>query len=95
MVSETHLWQPGVLREPASFYDFLRYGGIGPTAYWQKPPYSYIALITMAISSRADRKMTLNQVNYFTVIKNKYCSLGFYLSNEASSYKKGREMCVW
>ena len=29
---------------------------------WQKPPYSYIALITMAISSTADRKMTLNQV---------------------------------
>ncbi len=31
-------------------------------SYWQKPPYSYIALITMAISSRPDRKMTLSQV---------------------------------
>ena len=34
----------------------------GPSAFWQKPPYSYIALITMAISSKPDKKMTLNQV---------------------------------
>lgn len=32
---------------------------------WQKPPYSYIALIVMAISSRADRKMTLSQIYNF------------------------------
>ena len=41
-------------------YGLFRYPG---TSAWQKPPYSYIALITMAISSKPDRKMTLNQVN--------------------------------
>ena len=32
---------------------------------WQKPPYSYIALITMAISSSPDGKMTLSQIYGF------------------------------
>ena len=32
---------------------------------WQKPPYSYIALIVMAISSKEDRKMTLSQIYRF------------------------------
>ena len=32
---------------------------------WQKPPYSYIALIVMAISSKVDRKMTLSQIYRF------------------------------
>ena len=32
---------------------------------WQKPPYSYIALIVMAISSKEDHKMTLNQIYHF------------------------------
>ena len=30
---------------------------------WQKPPYSYIALITMAISSNPEKRMTLSQVS--------------------------------
>lgn len=51
----------GLLYSTPYYYDNLfRYPG--PSAYWQKPPYSYIALITMAISSRPDKKMTLNQV---------------------------------
>ena len=43
----------------------------GPSGYWQKPPYSYIALITMAISSKPEKKMTLNQVSalYYTLGK--------------------------
>ncbi len=32
---------------------------------WQKPPYSYIALITMAISSSPEGKMTLSQIYAF------------------------------
>ena len=32
---------------------------------WQKPPYSYIALIVMAISSKEDRRMTLSQIYRF------------------------------
>ena len=32
---------------------------------WQKPPYSYIALIVMAISSKDDHKMTLSQIYQF------------------------------
>ena len=50
------LWIP----QPSNYYGI--FGHHGPSAYWQKPPYSYIALITMAISSRPDKKMTLNQV---------------------------------
>ena len=32
---------------------------------WQKPPYSYIALIVMAISSKDDQRMTLSQIYRF------------------------------
>ena len=32
---------------------------------WQKPPYSYIALIAMAISSSPEGKMTLSQIYQF------------------------------
>ena len=52
------LWIPPP--QAPNFYGI--FGHHGPSAYWQKPPYSYIALITMAISSRQDKKMTLNQV---------------------------------
>ena len=52
-------------------YGLLRHPG-GPSAYWQKPPYSYIALITMAISSKPDKKMTLNQIYNFVMDKFPY-----------------------
>lgn len=54
------LWMP----QSPNYYGI--FGHHGPSAYWQKPPYSYIALITMAISSRHDKKMTLNQVIRFS-----------------------------
>ena len=53
------LWYPAP--QTPNYYGI--FGHHGPSAYWQKPPYSYIALITMAISSRQDKKMTLNQVS--------------------------------
>ena len=52
-------------------YGLLRHPG-GPSSYWQKPPYSYIALITMAISSKPDKKMTLNQIYNFVMDKFPY-----------------------
>ncbi len=37
----------------------------GPSAFWQKPPYSYIALIAMAIASNSERKLTLGGIYKF------------------------------
>eukprot|EP00095_Tigriopus_kingsejongensis_P006705 snap_masked-scaffold25_size650667-processed-gene-3.16 protein:Tk06705 transcript:snap_masked-scaffold25_size650667-processed-gene-3.16-mRNA-1 annotation:"fox forkhead" len=48
---------------------------LGPDFYrdsWQKPPYSYIALIAMAISSNPHRKMTLNEIYQFIMSRFPY-----------------------
>lgn len=39
---------------------------------WQKPPYSYIALIAMSISSSPNRKMTLNEIYQFIMSRFPY-----------------------
>eukprot|EP00094_Tigriopus_californicus_P003305 TCALIF_03179-PA protein Name:"Similar to Foxl1 Forkhead box protein L1 (Mus musculus)" AED:0.05 eAED:0.05 QI:0/1/0/1/1/0/2/0/189 len=39
---------------------------------WQKPPYSYIALIAMSISSSPSRKMTLNEIYQFIMSRFPY-----------------------
>ena len=70
------LWMP----QSPNYYGI--FGNHGPSAYWQKPPYSYIALITMAISSRHDKKMTLNQVIILFIISQYICIsiLNFHFS---------------
>merc|ERR1712029_184090 len=38
------------------------YHHVDPSEFTQKPPYSYIALITMAIQSTPSRRMTLSEI---------------------------------
>ena len=72
------LWMP----QSPNYYGI--FGHHGPSAYWQKPPYSYIALITMAISSRHDKKMTLNQVMKFLLINHASIN-NFHSHNDSRS----------